>query len=103
MARQMEASRCYQTRQAKPPGTPLPSPRRGHRRARPLAPELASRCHSKNIPNYHGTVRSRMQPISPVGILRGSGAEDICRQLESVAQTGRLAEQLAAVIKNLLR
>ena len=29
-------------------------------------------------------------------------AEDIYRQLESVAKTGRLAEQLAAVIKNLL-
>ena len=29
-------------------------------------------------------------------------AEDIYRQLESVAQTGRFAEQLASVLKNLL-
>ena len=44
-----------------------------------------------------------MVVICAVGVRKQGDAEDICRQLESVAQTGRLAEQLAAVIKNLLR
>jgi mRNA-degrading endonuclease RelE of RelBE toxin-antitoxin system len=41
--------------------------------------------------------------ICAVGVRKQGDAEDIYRQLESVARTGRLAEQLAAVLKNLLR
>jgi mRNA interferase RelE/StbE len=37
-----------------------------------------------------------------VGVRKHGDAEDIYRQLESVARTGRLAEQLAAVIKKLV-
>lgn len=37
-----------------------------------------------------------------VGVRKQGDAEDIYRQLESVAKTGRLAEQLAAVLRNLL-
>ena len=40
--------------------------------------------------------------ICAVGVRKQGDAEDIYRQLESVAQTGRLAEQLASVLKNLL-
>lgn len=40
--------------------------------------------------------------VCSVGIRKQGDAEDIYRQLESLAKTGRLAEQLAAVIKNLL-
>jgi mRNA interferase RelE/StbE len=40
--------------------------------------------------------------ICAVGVRKQRDAEDIYRQLESVAKTGRLAEQLAAVLKNLL-
>jgi len=40
--------------------------------------------------------------ICAVGIRKQGDAEDIYRQLQSVAKTGRLAEQLAAVLKNLL-
>jgi mRNA interferase RelE/StbE len=40
--------------------------------------------------------------ICSVGSRKQGDAEDIYRQLESVAKTGRLAEQLAAVLKNLL-
>jgi mRNA interferase RelE/StbE len=38
-----------------------------------------------------------------VGVRKQGDAEDICRQLEFVAKTGRLAEQLAAVLRNLLQ
>jgi len=41
--------------------------------------------------------------VCAVGIRKQGDAEDIYRQLESVAKTGRLAEQLASVLKNLLR
>jgi len=37
-----------------------------------------------------------------VGVRKQGDAQDIYRQLESVAKTGRLAEQLASVLKNLL-
>ncbi|MGA8075251.1 MAG: type II toxin-antitoxin system RelE/ParE family toxin [Candidatus Acidiferrales bacterium] len=40
--------------------------------------------------------------ICSVGVRKQGDAEDIYRQLESVAKTGRLAEQLAAVLKHLL-
>jgi mRNA-degrading endonuclease RelE of RelBE toxin-antitoxin system len=44
----------------------------------------------------------RMVVVCAVGIRKQGDVEDIYRQLESVAQTGRLAEQLASVLKNLL-
>jgi mRNA interferase RelE/StbE len=37
-----------------------------------------------------------------VGVRKQGDAEDIYRQLESVARTGRLAEQLASGLRNLL-
>jgi mRNA interferase RelE/StbE len=40
--------------------------------------------------------------VCSVGVRKQGDAEDIYRQLESVAKTGRLAEQLAAVLRNLL-
>jgi mRNA interferase RelE/StbE len=40
--------------------------------------------------------------ICSVGARKQGDAEDIYRQLESVAKAGRLAEQLASVLKNLL-
>jgi mRNA-degrading endonuclease RelE of RelBE toxin-antitoxin system len=40
--------------------------------------------------------------VCAVGIRKQGDAEDIYRQLESVAKTGRIAEQLASVLKNLL-
>ena len=40
--------------------------------------------------------------ICAAGIRKQGDAEDIYRQLESVARTGRLAEQLAAVVKQLI-
>jgi hypothetical protein len=40
--------------------------------------------------------------VSAVGVRKRGDAEDIYRQLESVAKTGRLAGQLASVLKNLL-
>jgi mRNA interferase RelE/StbE len=40
--------------------------------------------------------------VCAVGVRKQGDAEDIYRQLESVAKTGRLAEQLAAVVRNLL-
>jgi mRNA interferase RelE/StbE len=40
--------------------------------------------------------------VCSVGVRKQGDAEDIYRQLESVAKTGRLAEQLAAVLKHLL-
>lgn len=39
--------------------------------------------------------------VCSVGVRKQGDAEDIYRQLESVAKTGRLAEQLAAVLRNL--
>lgn len=40
--------------------------------------------------------------VCSVGVRKQGDAEDIYRQLESVAKTGRLAEQLAAALRNLL-
>jgi mRNA interferase RelE/StbE len=40
--------------------------------------------------------------VCSVGGRKQGDAEDIYRQLESVAKTGRLAEQLASVLRNLL-
>ena len=40
--------------------------------------------------------------VCAVGVRKGGDAEDIYRQLESVAKTGRLAGQLASVVRNLL-
>ncbi|MBZ5645357.1 MAG: type II toxin-antitoxin system RelE/ParE family toxin [Acidobacteriia bacterium] len=40
--------------------------------------------------------------VCSVGARKQGDAEDIYRQLESVAKTGRLAEQLAAVLRNIL-
>ena len=47
-------------------------------------------------PEHHVVV------VCAVGVRKQGDAEDIYRQLESVAKTGRLAEQLASVLKNLL-
>ena len=40
--------------------------------------------------------------VCSVGVRKQGDAEDIYRQLESVARTGRLAEQVATVLRNLL-
>src|SRR5579864_5802627 len=47
-------------------------------------------------PQHHVVV------VCSVGVRKQGDAEDIYRQLESVAKAGRLAEQLAAVLRNLL-
>jgi mRNA interferase RelE/StbE len=47
-------------------------------------------------PEHHVVV------VCGVGVRKQGDAEDIYRQLESVAKTGRLAEQFASVLKNLL-
>jgi mRNA-degrading endonuclease RelE of RelBE toxin-antitoxin system len=44
----------------------------------------------------------RVVAICAVGIRKQGDAADIYRQLESVAKSGRLAEQLAAVLKKIL-
>lgn len=44
----------------------------------------------------------RVLAVCAVGVRKEGDAEDIYRQLESLARTGRLAEQLASVLKNLL-
>lgn len=45
----------------------------------------------------------RVVAVCAVGVRKQGDVEDIYRQLESVAKTGRLAEQLADVIKKLVR
>ncbi len=47
-------------------------------------------------PQHHVVV------VCSVGVRKRGDAEDIYGQLESVAKTGRLAEQLASVLRNLL-
>jgi mRNA interferase RelE/StbE len=42
----------------------------------------------------------RVVVVCAVGVRKQGDAEDICRQLESVAKTGRLAEQLASVLRD---
>lgn len=44
----------------------------------------------------------RVVVVCAVGVRKQGDIEDIYRQLESVAKTGRLAEQLASVLRNLL-
>jgi mRNA interferase RelE/StbE len=44
----------------------------------------------------------RVVVVCAVGVRKQGDAEDIYRQLESVAKTGRLAEKLASVLRNLL-
>ena len=51
---------------------------------------------------YHIYPDHRVVVICAVGIRKEGDAEDIYRQLESVAKSGRLAEQLASVLRNLL-
>ena len=50
----------------------------------------------RSYPQHHVAV------VCSVGVRKQGDAENIYRQLESVAKTGRLAEQLAAVLRNLL-
>jgi mRNA interferase RelE/StbE len=47
-------------------------------------------------PQHHVVV------ICAVGVRKQGDAEDVYRQLETLTRTGRLAEQLASVLKNLL-
>lgn len=47
-------------------------------------------------PEHHAVV------VCAVGVRKQGDTEDIYRQLESVAKTGRLADQLASVLRNLL-
>ena len=47
-------------------------------------------------------VQNHVVAVCSVGVRKQGDAEDIYRRLESVAKTGRLAEQLAAVLRNLL-
>ena len=51
---------------------------------------------------YRVSVQHHVVVVCSVGVRKQGDAEDIYRQLESVAKTGRLAEQLAAVLRNLL-
>lgn len=51
---------------------------------------------------YRIYAEHRVVVICAVGVRKQGDAEDIYRQLESVARTGRLAEQLASVVRNLL-
>lgn len=43
----------------------------------------------------------RLVVVCAVGVRKQGDAEDIYRQLESIVKTGRLAEQLASVVRNL--
>lgn len=47
-------------------------------------------------PHHHTVV------VCSVGVRKQGDVEDIYRQLESVVKTGRLAEQLASVVRSLL-
>ncbi|MDE3109768.1 MAG: type II toxin-antitoxin system RelE/ParE family toxin [Acidobacteriota bacterium] len=51
---------------------------------------------------YRVYPQHRVVVVCSVGVRKQGDAEDIYRQLESVAKTGRLAEQLAAVLRKLL-
>jgi mRNA interferase RelE/StbE len=44
----------------------------------------------------------RVLAVCAVGVRKEGDAEDIYRRMESLARTGRLAERLASVLKNLL-
>ena len=51
---------------------------------------------------YRIYAEHRVVVVCAVGVRKQGDAEDIYRQLESVAKTGRLAEQLSSVLRNLL-
>jgi mRNA-degrading endonuclease RelE of RelBE toxin-antitoxin system len=51
---------------------------------------------------YRIYVERRIRVVCAVGVRKQGDAEDIYRQLEAVAQTGRLADQLAGVLKKLI-
>jgi mRNA interferase RelE/StbE len=51
---------------------------------------------------YRIYAEPRFVVVRSVGVRKQGDAEDIYRQLESVAKTGRLAEQLSSVLKHLL-
>jgi mRNA-degrading endonuclease RelE of RelBE toxin-antitoxin system len=51
---------------------------------------------------YRIYAMQRVVAVCAVGVRKQGDAEDIYRQLEIVARTGRLADQLAAVLKKLL-
>ena len=51
---------------------------------------------------YRTYPEHRIVVVCSVGVRKQGDAEDIYRQLESVAKTGRLAEQLTSVLKHLL-
>lgn len=51
---------------------------------------------------YRVYPQHRTVVVCSVGVRKQGDAEDIYRQLESVAKTGRLAEQLTSVLRNLL-
>ena len=52
---------------------------------------------------YRMYCQPRVVVVCAVGVRKQGDAEDIYRQLESVARTGRIAEQLASVLRNLWR
>jgi mRNA interferase RelE/StbE len=51
---------------------------------------------------YRIYLQHHVVAVCSVGVRKQGDAEDIYRQLESVVKTGRLAEQLASVLRNLL-
>jgi len=51
---------------------------------------------------YRIYAEHRVVVVCTVGVRKQGDAEDIYRQLESVANTGRLAEQISSVLRNLL-
>jgi len=51
---------------------------------------------------YRIYTAQRVVAVCAVGVRKHGDVEDIYRQLEAVAKTGRLAEQLAAVMKKLV-
>ena len=71
----------------------------------PLRGSLAGFCKHP-FGNHRVIYRIYQEPrvvvVCAVGVRKQGDAEDIYRQLESVARTGRLAEHLSAVLKNLL-
>jgi mRNA-degrading endonuclease RelE of RelBE toxin-antitoxin system len=71
----------------------------------PLRGSLAG-CWKRQFANHRVIYRIYLEHhvvvVCAVGVRKQGNAEEIYRQLESVAKTGRLAEQLASVLKNLL-
>jgi len=58
--------------------------------------------HANHRVIYRIYLQLRVVAVCAVGIRKQGDAEDIYRQLENVARTGRLAGQLASVLKNIL-